>query len=528
MSTQEIRPGRVPQYSHDAAVQNLNHGRDQNINHRGYQNITSGGQVGQVVEEMNYAGRDITNNYHLTIPNPSAYERLMNITAGVGASHKAEQQFDRGCCLPGTRVAALKAIHDWRSKKQQKCPICWLSGAAGMGKSAIAMTVAQACETEGVLASSYFFFRSDPKRSNPFTLIPTIAHDLASTTRLMRNRIEQKISKDPRVLEAKLEVQFHELILGPTLEWSGQRSLWGFFTDLPGTPVVSNIVIIDGLDECGDDKAQSRILSIIQSAYREAPDFPLRFLICSRPESWIQEAFADEPLFQLSKTIVLDDSLTTRKDIRRYFIHHFREIATSRKYGQVRFPSPWPSEEDLETLVVRSCGQFIYASTVIKFIWLAYNHPITQLRIILDNALAHRSRTSPYPELDALYDLILGAHPDCEELLPILAAILVLPDNTKSPACIEMLFELPVGQVALTLRVMHSVLNIGGWGDDINLYHTSFRDYLAEQTRSRHFHINIPTWTNDIECGQSPANSNSDALASRFGIPTKFRDSHSR
>ncbi|KAK1233271.1 hypothetical protein PQX77_003575, partial [Marasmius sp. AFHP31] len=264
------------------------------------------------------------------------------------------------------------------------------------------------------------------------------------------------------------------------------------------SPAVSNIVIIDGLDECGDEDAQLRILSIIQSAYQQAPDFPLRFLICSRPESWIQEAFADEPLFRLSKTVVLDDSLAAREDIRRYFVHHFQEIAASRKYRQVRFPNPWPSKEDLETLVERSCSQFIYAATVIRFIQLAFKHPTEQLRIILDKALAHSSGRSPYPQLDALYDVIVSANPELEELLPILAAILVLPTLAKSPACIELVLGLSTGQVALALRAMHSVLDIGDWGAYIKLYHASFRDYLTEQTRSRHFHIDMPTWTNDI------------------------------
>ncbi|KAK1225055.1 hypothetical protein PQX77_012017 [Marasmius sp. AFHP31] len=493
MSTQETYPSLVPQYNHSAAVQNLNYGRDQNINHRGYQNIISGGQIGQV----NNAGRDI-NNYHSTVANPSAYERLAKITAGVGASHKAEQQFDRGCCLPGTREAAIKAIHHWRSSKQQEHPICWLSGAAGVGKSAIAMTVSRECETEGVLASSFFFFRSDPNRNKPAPLIPTIAHDLTYTTSLLRSRIEQSISEDPRILEATLEDQFRELIFKPALSWGRQRSRWGFFTDLPGSPVVSNIVIIDGLDECGDEDAQLRILSIIQSAYQQAPDFPLRFLICSRPESWIQEAFADEPLFRLSKTVVLDDSLAAREDIRRYFVHHFQEIAASRKYRQVRFPNPWPSKEDLETLVERSCSQFVYAATVIRFIQLAFKHPTEQLRIILDKALAHSSGRSPYSQLDALYDLILNANPNLEELLPILAAILVLPHDARSPACIELVLGLSTGQVTLTLRAMHSVLDIEDWARSIKLYHTSFQDYLVEPTRSRHFHIDTLTWTHDI------------------------------
>ncbi|KAK1233988.1 hypothetical protein PQX77_002817 [Marasmius sp. AFHP31] len=418
----------------------------------------------------------------------------MGVTAGVGASHKAEQQFERGNCLPGTRVESLRLIYDWRSSKQQKHPVCWLSGPAGVGKSAIAMTVAQECEKEGSLASSFFFFRSDPKRNNPSMFIPTVAHDLAFTTPLIRNHIEQKISNDPRILEAALEVQFCELIFEPVLSWSRQRSPWGFFTDLPGSPVVSNIVVIDGLDECRDEETQTRILSIIQSAYQQAPHFPLRFLICSRPESWLQEAFADEPLFQLSTRIVLDDSLAAHEDIRLYYRHHFHKIATCRKYNQVWFPTPWPSEADLEILVERTCGQFIFAVTVIKFIKSTFRHPIEQLRIIIENIPPRRPGSSPYQQLNVLYDCILSANPDYEEVRPILAAILMIRYiGMRTPACIELLLGLPAGQVAATLRGMYSVLDVRGHGHEIRIFHTSFRDYLVDQTRSGCFHIDVDT-----------------------------------
>ncbi|KAK1217886.1 hypothetical protein PQX77_019440 [Marasmius sp. AFHP31] len=475
-------PGQGPRY-HSSG------GRDQNINHHGYQNINSGGQIGQVVG--NAAGRDIVNNFSA---GSSPFDRLASVTAGVGASHKAEQQFERGNCLPGTRVESLRLIYDWRSSRQQKHPICWLSGPAGVGKSAIAMTVAQDYENEGLLASSYFFFRSDPKRNNPSTLMPSIAHDLASTIPLLQTYIGQKISKDSRILDATLEAQFRELILEPAVLWSSQRSLWGVFANYPGSPSVSNVVVIDGLDECGDEDDQLRILSIIQSAYQQAPHFPLRFLICSRPESWLQEAFADEPLFQLSKMIVLDDSLAAREDIRQYLRHHFHEIVTSRKYRQVRFPTPWPSKADLETLVERSCGQFIFVVTVIKFIKSAFKQPIEQLRIIIENIPPRRPGASPYQQLDMLYNYILGVNPDYEEVRPILTVILVmLTRSMTTPACIELLLGLPAGQVAATLRGMHSVLDIRGSSDVIRIFHTSFRDYLVDQTRSGHFHIDVDT-----------------------------------
>ncbi|KAK1215681.1 hypothetical protein PQX77_021686 [Marasmius sp. AFHP31] len=467
------------------AYKNINYGQDQNVNYGADQNIKYG-QFGHVYGgEVNNVGGDFNISY--TIPDNS-FDRLVSVTAGVGASHKAEHQFERGNCLPGTRVESLRLIYDWRSSRQQKHPICWLSGPAGVGKSAIAMTVAQECENEGSLASSFFFFRSDPKRNNSSTLIPTIAHDLASTMSLMRHHIEQRISKDPRILEATLEVQFHELIFEPAM------SLRGFFVEHPGVPATSNIVVIDGLDECGDEAAQLRILYLIRSTYQKAPHFPLRFLICSRPESWFQEAFADESLFQLSKRVVLDNSLAAHEDIRWYLRHHFHEIVTSRKYCQVRFPTPWPSKADLETLVERSCGQFIFVATVIKFITSAFRQPIEQLRIVIENIPPRRPGASPYQQLDMLYDFILNVNPDYEEVRPILAAILVMPDRkTKTPACIDLVLGLPDGQVAATLRGMHSILDIRGSGDEIRIFHTSFRDYLVDQTRSGHFHIDVDT-----------------------------------
>ncbi|KAK1219839.1 hypothetical protein PQX77_017416 [Marasmius sp. AFHP31] len=283
------------------------------------------------------------------------------------------------------------------------------------------------------------------------------------------------------------------LVFQPALMWSKQRSLWGFFTDLPGSPVIPNIVIIDGLDECSDEDTQLRILSIIQSAYQQAPHFPLRLLICSRPESWIQEAFADDPLLRLSKRIILDDSLAAREDTRKYYLHHFQEIVTCRKYRHIQFPSPWPSKRDLEILVEWACSQFIFAVTVIKFIKDASRHPIEQLRIILGKITPHPSRMSPYQQLDTLYEVILSANPDQEEVLDILAALLVLPGHLEtSSANIELVLGLSTGQLPLTLRAMHSVLDIPDKSENkIHVYHTSFTDYLCDQTRSRQFHVDI-------------------------------------
>ncbi|KAJ8080337.1 hypothetical protein PM082_017170 [Marasmius tenuissimus] len=480
---------------------NVNEGRDQNISN----------------EVVNVSG-DYVRNYNPLSRNP--HKSLWDAVAGVGATHTAEQQYERGECLEGTRVELRGMIGDWGRAREQGSPLFWLTGTAGVGKTAIAMSAAKACEEEGLLVSSFFFFRPDPKRNNPNALWLSIAHGLASTMPDIRPLIERRISEDPKILEARLEEQFRELIVNPLVnpvfQSSWQRRLcgfllqalclivssvmlldvlWGFWATLSsaGPAQVPDIVIIDGLDECSGEAAQLRILSIIQNAVRRAPRFPLRFLICSRPEAWIREAFSAEPLREVSKVILLDDQYTTKEDIIKYYRHQFQEIVNNPKYKHVRFPNPWPSQEDFVILIDRSSHQFVYVTTVVRFITLAGNHPIDQLSLTLQSSPNDQTGTSPFHELDILYNTILKASAAPERVHAILTAILVLSAYSSfikpSPAHIELLLGLSTGQVALTLRGMHAVLHINGWADKIHIHHTSFRDYLVDPSRSQKFYI---------------------------------------
>ncbi|KAK1234728.1 hypothetical protein PQX77_002065 [Marasmius sp. AFHP31] len=457
----------------------------------------------------------------------TAHKNLWEAIAGVGASHTAEQQYERGECLPGTREVVLRRmIEEWIRAGGKGCPISWLTGTAGVGKTAIAMTLAKACEREGLLVASFFFFRSDPRRNTSTALVLSMAHGLVSTIPLMRHFIEQRITRDPKILEAQLEDQFHELVVNSIVARAQRRerqwhwllralcllfssfmlldNAWAFLSMIalfapPQVLTTPNIIIIDGLDECTDESAQLRILSTIQSATHENPYFPLRFLICSRPEIWIRQAFDAHPPGQLFK-IELDESFMPSKDIEQYYRHHFSEVSKDPQYSQVRFPTPWPSEEDLETLVDLSSSQFVYAATVVKYIRDKYEHPNEQLHIIINNLPPRRPGTSPYQQLDALYEFILSTNPDQDGVFRILAVLFVFttfPRDLRrlepSPAVIELMIGLPAGQVTLTLRAMHSILEIRGSEDRLRVHHTSFTDYLADQARSGRFHIDTQT-----------------------------------
>ncbi|KAK1225372.1 hypothetical protein PQX77_011691 [Marasmius sp. AFHP31] len=461
-----------------------------------------------------------------------AHRNLWDAIAGVGASHTAEQQYERGECLPGTREEVLRRVmEEWIRAGGQGCPTSWLTGTAGVGKTAIAMTLAKACEREGLLVSSFFFFRSDSKRNTPNALVLSIAHGLVSAIPLVGHFIEERITRDPQILEAKLEDQFHELVVNPIVARDQRRerqwhwllhalcllfssfmlldNTWAFLSMIalfapPQVLTAPNIIIIDGLDECTDESTQLRILSTIRSATHENPHFPLRFLICSRPEIWIRQAFDAHTPDQLFK-IELHKSFRSSEDVKKYYRHNFHEIITNSQYSHIRFPNPWPSEEDLEALVDHSSSQFVHAATVVKYIKDKFEHPIEQLRIIIKNLPPRRLGTSPYQQLDALYDFILSANPDQEGVLRILAAFLVLADlppslsnSVQSPAFIELVLGLPTGQVPLTLRAMHSILDIRGSEKGLRVHHTSFTDYLVDQARSGCFHIDKKTQKYDI------------------------------
>ncbi|KAK1218923.1 hypothetical protein PQX77_018365 [Marasmius sp. AFHP31] len=441
---------------------NINYGRDQNL-HTGTGDLN-----------VNNIGRDLVQNVTTTVSNP--HKALWRKVAAVGASHTSEQQYTRGTCLEGTREEALGDIHTWRVSGDPSLPICWLFGKAGVGKSAIAMTVAKACEEDGLVAS-FFFFRSDAKRDNPSALIPTIALGLRSKFPSLRTFIDERISRDPTILEANLEDQFRELVLKPSLLL--ERS------ELEGQLVqkVPNLVIIDGLDECDDEGTQLRILSVIMTSYQQLPSTwsPLRFLICSRPEAWIQEAFDEVDLSRLSQRIDLNVASQTDRDIQRYLICEFKAIHTSPKFRCFRIPSSWPSEEDLWRLVQKSSSQFVYAVTAVKFVKTPYSNPLDQLHTILKYDPGNPPSNSPFPELDQLYYIILSINPNHEKLLLVLSAVLIFGacGYRSSPEFIEVLLDLAPGDVHMTLRAMHSVLDLHD-EDRITVSHTSFRDYLFD------------------------------------------------
>ncbi|KDR67130.1 hypothetical protein GALMADRAFT_22031, partial [Galerina marginata CBS 339.88] len=272
------------------------------------------------------------------------------------AFHNSSDVYDPPKCHPNTRVAVLDKIMNWirgLDSETRDALIMWLNGPAGCGKSAIARSIAELCYEEGILVASYFFSRSDPMRNHARSLIATIAYQASIRFPDIRDHLIRIIDMDPFIFTRSLDAQIMALIVEPLRDC------------IDASAAAPRIVIIDGLDECDDRSSQVKILTAISTTLR-LHRLPLIFLIASRPEHDIRHSFDVGYLKEITTSIALNDDYLPSDDIRLFLQDKFTEIKDTHPF-KAHIPPTWPSLKVLESLVDKSSGQFVYASTVVKF-----------------------------------------------------------------------------------------------------------------------------------------------------------------
>jgi hypothetical protein len=149
------------------------------------------------------------------------------------------------------------------------------------------------------------------------------------------------------------------------------------------------------------------------------------------------------------------------------------------------------SDDTIQTLVRKSCGLFIYAATVCRFI--REGGPLAGERLSYLTA-AERMPARPEKELDQMYTTILEyslntqLDPDemtrVQELFRRIVGSIVVLFDALSPASLGMLLAESEGKIASTLGSLHSLLDVPEQeGRLIRLLHPSFRDFLLDPRR---------------------------------------------
>ncbi|KAJ3525849.1 hypothetical protein NMY22_g10408 [Coprinellus aureogranulatus] len=369
-------------------------------------------------------------------------------------------------CFPGTRTEVIRDIKLWTTSNLSDEPqhILGVYGYAGCGKSAIAQTLAVQLADERRLGASFFFFRGTGPRSRVGRFAATLARQVAVMVPGTAQHMEKAVIADPGLLDssASLVFQLRKLVYDPVQAVAAALQ-----------PYPPFIIIIDGLDECEDKEEASVFVKDLINFFEQNPRVPLRFLITSRVEDHLHRILHSAKHVRLFNLVdrTSDEDIATALDVAIEDANGSRVLASS---------SDWLSPADKQDLIEHIGGSFIFMTTITKFLFGPFNDdgltPVERLPLALNMN----------PGFDALYAGILERSQHFPHFSEITGTI-VLAQEPLSIAQIAAVLSIKVFSVVNLLVNMHSIFQVPG--DDhtpITLWHTSLRDFLTSERRSRH------------------------------------------
>ena len=396
------------------------------------------------------------------------------------------QKLDAPKCHPNTRVAVIQRIIDWLiGDIAFAALILWLYGAAGAGKSAIAHSLAEICARDGWLLATFFFWKSAGERNNIDRFVATIAYQTARAIPALRPLIEDAVESDPEIFHHSVDVQLDKLIIEPIQRL---HSTGHIFRNYP------SVIILDGLDECQGDSIQSGLIKSLATAFLRSP-LRIRILIASRPEIHLQTTFNSSSIEPHLSRLALSGEYSPDEDIRRFLEDSFETMRQEHPLASRITPS-WPGPDIVHEITQKSSGQFIFASTTVKYVCGdPCELPTRRLDVIRQLQRARGEEDLPYAELNSLYSYVLSKVHGIERVMQVLG-LLVINNQDKfnaeevissSDSMDEFLFWTP-GETEACLSQLASVIGLDKDGE-IHLLHASLQDFLCDPSRSHQFHL---------------------------------------
>jgi len=382
-------------------------------------------------------------------------------------------------CLNGTRVSVLERIHRWihGGGEGANARVLLAIGQAGVGKSAIAHSIASEYARMGRLGAT-FCFSKDRGSENLFR---TIARNLADIDPMYASVLSSSKITSEMATSTSLEIQMELFLLVPF-----QRlSVIG--------PVV---IVLDALDECVDrNPAIDCLIKNIDSL----PD-NIRILITSRPPE--AHRLREQPWVTV---LNLEDEPPSDEDILLY--------VQDRLESQMSGPATLHGlkEADLREIVSHSEGLFQYAAVVCSEILASYFYewPLgkretpkqTFIRLVKDSKGGLDTLYSGL--LEKLYPSMTADSQSLQDFRSVMSWVLVAQGRLTHKALVEFGHFLAdsdfddwggYNRVSMTLRPLGALLS-GTQEGSTTVYplHSSIRNYLTDETRSGRFYIGPET-----------------------------------
>ncbi|PAV21526.1 nucleotide-binding-oligomerization-domain like receptor [Pyrrhoderma noxium] len=356
---------------------------------------------------------------------------------------------NRPQCLEDTRLQTLQSIDEWVNARWYP-NVLLLIGAAGMGKSTIATTVAGKYQRSKQLGCHIFFLRGS---SDPGNVIESIAYSLSVYSQTIAKSLVKQMEGSGDLGPSNLKTKFDILI---------RDSLSSVAADV-SSPI---LIVLDALDECGTSETRQSLINVLQHGLPSLPQ-NFRFLLTSRPEHDILSFSLSSPGIH---TIKIDhNSEENRCDVHTYIKHELEKLRSSNAFV---IPQDWSWDEGIQSLVDTADGLFIWASTAIKFISGKKLGRFRHLKNLVENG-----RTLG---LNELYATILeNAFEWDDEEKDTFVRVFSLILFGRSPLSDEAINGiLGIDTASEVLSYLHSVV-VYEPGNPITIRHASFYDYLV-------------------------------------------------
>lgn len=416
-------------------------------------------------------------------------------------------------CLFGTRTEVNHAAQEWGlgmppsddrrdflNILDPEMRAFWICGVAGAGKSSIAISLAKAFRQMGVLGSLYSFQVAQQATLNPTNLFSTIARHLAQYDPSRKQRLVEIIRENDSIIpEATSPTkQFEDLLLALLTR------------DKQQIATKPTVIVIDAFDECGDFEARRETLNILTHRIHELPA-DVRFIITSRYEEDVQRALGSLPkdTCLLKMEDIPEDS--TKHDIHAYVHHELQDVRGLESDDYV---------SKLSELAIAAEKSFQWASTACRFIRIGNDDArktkktkITNPQLRLQEILQTKAGLDPlyrlilnqhYEDLDdeALRPLhaILGCLVYAQEPLPLRAIIDLAADspNARDP---DTKFDVDDFYHGIAQTLSSLVTGTQDLKTPLIALHTSFTDFLSDETRGGQYFIKAEPFRERLSIG---------------------------
>ncbi|KAF8328562.1 uncharacterized protein EI90DRAFT_1534817 [Cantharellus anzutake] len=373
-------------------------------------------------------------------------------------------------CLPGTRVKIQESLIKHLREGENR--FVWLRGSPGTGKTAISMSVASTFEKEGTLAASYFWDKNQTGSGlDSIELFPTtLARQLASFNEDFKFSLVKHLRRPAldSVQHFPLQRQINTLIIEPMRDL---KDIWSLGKDRV-------VIVLDGLDECGDQERLESLMELVL-AFQELPPI-FSVLVSCRPEpgvisAWDKARAKGHVILceDLDKVVVEETFQTVRCMVEEGLQHLFD------KYS-------WrPEEEELDAFAWACRGLPIMASIRVRYVYQQSRHGRT-LQLVFKDLLNHHKLPANLKEeyLRILRQAYMPdsseIHPDVAEKYHLVVGVIVAAHEPMNVSFMSQLFNIGEDEIRATLEPISSIVNLPLENtEDVTLYHATAKEFIV-------------------------------------------------